>query len=529
MLRGITAGQASECQRTSSERGSETARAERVSRLVWAGWLVRAGGPARVGNGSIHGPILQTMRWPPGKSRLLPPPQTPCAYYGIGMTDDNGGSYSDRLAQAVPAAPGESPSAAGAPADTAPASDALAAALHPAVSVRTVHAVDVLVIGGGQAGICAAYELQQRGFTGFAGALGRDDGVTKWRKKPPLGTYLVLDAEHAPGGAWQHRWRSLKMADVHHIADLPGMPVGEVDPNAAARMFVPAYFAEFEYDNDLAVIRPVRVLSVLSAGERLAVHTTAGIWLARFIVNCTGTWSHPFLPAYPGASEFRGRQYHTQNYPGPEKFWKQRVLVVGSGVSAVEHVTELAQEAKKVRWVSRTEPRWREWPVAESERVLAPEEDPAVTARLRARAQAGLALLPVVAEAGLPLTAQRQALIKAGVLKRRPMFERLDAEGAWWGTKHERFDAIIWATGFLPALSHLDPLALRTPKGGIQLEGTHAAKDPRVFLLGYGASASILGARRDARIVGREIKHRVLRERAQAARNQALHAANLAG
>lgn len=69
--------------------------------------------------------------------------------------------------------------------------------------------------------------------------------------------FVVLDGNDRPGGAWQHRWDSLTMHDVHGVADLPGMPLGEVDPSARANVVVPAYFAEYEGAGDLPVARPI--------------------------------------------------------------------------------------------------------------------------------------------------------------------------------------------------------------------------------------------------------------------------------
>lgn len=129
-----------------------------------------------------------------------------------------------------------------------------------------------------------------------------------------------------------------------------------------------------------------------------------------------------------------------------------------------------------------------------------------VEERVRARVAAGFPPLPVVAETGLPLTKHIRELRENGVLKRKPMFDRLDADGAWWGKKHENFDAIIWATGFRHNLGHLRPLKLRSPNGGIQMDGVHTMFNPRVYLIGYGPSASTVGARRDARVVAREIR-----------------------
>ena len=60
-------------------------------------------------------------------------------------------------------------------------------------------------------------------------------------------------------------------------------------------------------------------------------------------------------------------------------------------------------------------------------------------------------------------------------------------------------DVVVWATGFRHALDHLGPLQLRGPSGGIAVYGTAVVGDPRVHLLGYGPSASTIGANRAGR------------------------------
>jgi hypothetical protein len=54
---------------------------------------------------------------------------------------------------------------------------------------------------------------------------------------------VVLDSGRRPGGAWQHRWPTLRMAGVNGIEDLPGLPMLTVDAELAASVAVPAYFA----------------------------------------------------------------------------------------------------------------------------------------------------------------------------------------------------------------------------------------------------------------------------------------------
>jgi hypothetical protein len=64
---------------------------------------------------------------------------------------------------------------------------------------------------------------------------------------------------------------------------------------------------------------------------------------------------------------------------------------------------------------------------------------------------------------------------------------------------------ILWATGFRPAVGHLAPLRLRSEYGGIQLDGTTAVADPRIQLVGYGPSASTIGANRAGRVAARRV------------------------
>ena len=70
-----------------------------------------------------------------------------------------------------------------------------------------------------------------------------------------------------------------------------------------------------------------------------------------------------------------------------------------------------------------------------------------------------------------------------------------------------RADVILWCTGFRSSLDHLAPLMLREP-GGITMTGklaTQVEKDPRVHLVGYGPSASTIGANRAGAAAAREL------------------------
>jgi NAD(P)H-nitrite reductase large subunit len=87
------------------------------------------------------------------------------------------------------------------------------------------------------------------------------------------------------------------------------------------------------------------------------------------------------------------------------------------------------------------------------------------------------------------------------------MFQRVIPGGVEWddGTTAAA-DVIVWATGFRSALDHLAPLKLRKPGGGILVDGTRAVEEPRVHLVGYGPSASTVGANRAGRAAAQEIR-----------------------
>jgi thioredoxin reductase len=338
-----------------------------------------------------------------------------------------------------------------------------------------VDVLDSVVIGAGQAGLSASYHLARRGID-----------------------HVVLDADGAAGGAWQHRWDSLTMHDVHGVAALPDATAPEAPPEARANAAVPAYFAAYEREHDLPVVRPVRVDRVHDEDGLLVVEAGDRSWRTRTLVNATGTWTHPFVPHYPGVETFVGPQWHTARYPGAEAFRGLRTVVVGGGASAVQLLGEIALVTDTL-WVTRRPPVWRT-------DDFTPEVGRAAVALVEERVRRGLPPASVVSVTGLVLREQERAAEALGAYERRPMFESVGPrEVRWADGSSESVDAIVWATGFRPATAHLGPLHLRGPLGGIELDGTTAVADPRVQLVGYGPSASTIGANRAGRLAARRV------------------------
>ena len=341
------------------------------------------------------------------------------------------------------------------------------------VAIKT----DIVVIGAGQAGLSAAYHLKRLGI-----APGRG--------------FVVLDQNAAPGGAWQHRWPSLTLSTVNRIHDLPGMAFAEAVPVASetveAAVAVPQYFAAYEQAFELPVYRPVTVKVVCERGGRLRVETDREAFSARGIINATGTWETPYIPEYPGRELFAGRQLHTHDYISAAEFAGQHVLIVGGGISALQLLNEISF-VTRTTWVTRRPPEFRAGPFDQ-------EAGRAAVALVEARVRQGLPPNSVVSVTGLPVTPLVEAMRARGVLERQPMFGEITPTGVRWADGRTLdVDVILWCTGFRSSLDHLAPLLLRNEAGGITMTGrlaTQVAADPRIHLVGYGPSASTVGANR---------------------------------
>lgn len=330
---------------------------------------------------------------------------------------------------------------------------------------------DVVVIGGGQAGLAAGYYLR--------------------RAKVD---YVILDAEGAPGGAWQHYWDSLHLFSPAEYSTLPGWWMPRQDGEAfPTRDHVVDYLSAYEKRYELPIRRPVTVHSVHDDGDALLVRTDTGDIRARTVISATGTWRSPHTPDIPGRALFRGRQLHTTDYRAPGEFTGRHVVIVGGGNSAAQILADVSTVATTT------------WATLRPPRFLPDDIDGRDLFHVATRA-AGDPTAPNVGDLGdIVMVPSVKDARGRGVLVARPMFDRVTATGiAWDNGDALDADAVIWATGFRAHLDHLAPLGLTGPDGRIAVDGTRAVGEPRLHLLGYGnwtgpASATIIGAARAAK------------------------------
>ncbi|TKT57416.1 NAD(P)/FAD-dependent oxidoreductase [Agrobacterium sp. LC34] len=331
---------------------------------------------------------------------------------------------------------------------------------------------DVVVIGAGQAGLASAYYLRRAGVS-----------------------FVILDAEEGAGGAWRHAWNSLHLFSPASFSSLPGwMMPAKTEAAYPSRNEVVDYLARYEERYHFPIERPVAVTSVRNVEGALEVVADGRQWRARAVLSTTGTWRHPFVPDYAGTSGFKGVQIHSADYVSADPFAGQRVAIVGGGNSGAQILAEVSKVAETI-WVTPQAP------------VFLPDDVDGHVLFQRATARVlGGASGPKIGSLGdIVMVPPVRDARDRGVLGSVRPFSRFDRDGVVWqdGTKSD-LDAVIWCTGFRPALHHLQDLGVLTKDGRVDVDEGRSIKQPRLWLAGYGnwtgaASATLLGSGRTAR------------------------------
>lgn len=332
---------------------------------------------------------------------------------------------------------------------------------------------DVIVIGGGQAGLAAAYYLRRAGLT-----------------------FLMLDAGEAAGGSWVHAWDSLRLFSPAAYSSLPGwpMPTGQAEIYPS-RHEVIEYLTRYEQRYGFPVKRAWKVETVERDGNLLRVRRADGDSIsARAIVSATGTWSAPFIPDYIGRDLFKGSQLHSAHYRNAQPFIDKHVLVVGGGNSGAQILAELSKVTQTI-WVTSQEPVFL--PDDVDGRVLFKRASDRVQGKIDTTATTTLGDIVMVSSV--------KDARDRGVLASVRSFERFSKSGVIWHDGTESLiDVVVWCTGFRPATHHLYSLGIVEADGRIAVIDQQAKHEPRLWLAGYGnwtgaASATLLGASRTSR------------------------------
>jgi monooxygenase len=196
--------------------------------------------------------------------------------------------------------------------------------------------VDVLIVGAGLAGVGTAWRLQEQ---------------------RPETTYAVLEARDRVGGTWDlFRYPGVRSDSDMFTLSYPFRPwrgAKSMADGDSIRTYIEETAAENGIDRHIRFRTRVLSASWSSAEARWTVETQVGedrdtqTWTCSFLYVCAGyyDYAHGYQPEFPGMETFRGRFIHPQFWPDDVDVAGARVVVIGSGATAVTVVPALKEAA----------------------------------------------------------------------------------------------------------------------------------------------------------------------------------------
>src|SRR4051794_24366855 len=142
---------------------------------------------------------------------------------------------------------------------------------------RTPEHRDVVVVGGGQAGLALGYYLAQQGLN-----------------------FTILEAADQPAAAWRQRWDSLRLFTPVRYDSLPGKPFPGDPAGYPGRDDVVAYLTDYAEQLDLPVELSSPVRAVKPVDGRYLVETSGRTYEADQVVIATGPFGVPYTPPIAG-------------------------------------------------------------------------------------------------------------------------------------------------------------------------------------------------------------------------------------
>ena len=178
---------------------------------------------------------------------------------------------------------------------------------------------EVIVVGGGQAGLAMGYFLREQG---------RD--------------FTILEAADQPAAAWRDRWDSLKLFTPARYSALPGLPVPGDGDRYPTRDEVATYLAKYARELDLPIQLGSRVRSLRRADDAYVLETDERTYEAEQVVVATGPFQTPRVPLIADQLDPHVVQLHSSAYRNPDDLPEGPALVVGGGNSGFQIAEELA-------------------------------------------------------------------------------------------------------------------------------------------------------------------------------------------
>lgn len=203
---------------------------------------------------------------------------------------------------------------------------------------------DVLIVGAGLSGIGAAYHLQT---------------------KCPAKTYAILDGRSAIGGTWDlFRYPGVRSDSDMHTLGYPFRPWRDrkaIADGSSIRKYIAETAQEYGIDRTIRFGHQVTLASWLSRDAAWTVDATGPEgktvqFACNFLCMCSGYYDYAegYMPGWPGMDRYQGRIVHPQSWPEDLNYDGKRIVVIGSGATAVTLVPALAKAAAHVTMLQRS-------------------------------------------------------------------------------------------------------------------------------------------------------------------------------
>jgi putative flavoprotein involved in K+ transport len=357
-------------------------------------------------------------------------------------------------------------------------------------SIANSEQFEVVVIGGGQAGLSVGYHLQQQG---------RD--------------FVVLDTNDRIGEAWRKRWDALRLFTPARYDGLPGMsfpaPAHVYPTKDEMADYLGVYAARF----GLPVRTGVKVDGLSRRDGRFVVKAGDLRFEAENVVVATGGYHGPRVPSFAPELDPEIVQLHSSEYRRPSQLREGDVLVVGAGNSGAEIALDVSG-GHRVYLSGRHPGNEPTRPGSFADRLVIPIIWFAFSHVLTVNTPFGRKAAAQLRHHGLPLARVRMAdLLAAGV-------ERIHArtvaaqDGLPLLDDGRVLDVtnVIWCTGYRPEFGWID-LPIFDDEGEPVHERGVIASVPGLYFVGLfflsAATSSLVGGvGRDAAYIADQIATR---------------------
>ncbi len=212
-------------------------------------------------------------------------------------------------------------------------------------STMTPEHFDVIVVGGGLSGIDAAYHLR-----------------TSCREK----SFVILESRDAIGGTWDlFRYPGIRSDSDMFTFGYPFRPWESntaIADGESIRTYIRETAEAYGISRKIRFRHRVKNASWSSADALWTIEVERGAereavrFTCNFLFGCTGYYDYAngYVPEFSGTEKFAGRIVHPQQWPQTLDYADKRVVVIGSGATAVTIIPVLAEKAAHITMLQRS-------------------------------------------------------------------------------------------------------------------------------------------------------------------------------